>query len=108
MTVEIREPGQRAIEVQIDATDRAVALFCDDDFGDILHFRLFCLPVFQFVLKPCTIFVKVPQRLVLLQIIFLTKDKHDDVSVLFNRARLPQVRELWALVVPIFDLTAQL
>ncbi len=35
---EVGESGELAVEVKLDRSDRAVALFGDDDFGDVVYF----------------------------------------------------------------------
>jgi hypothetical protein len=42
-------------------------------------------------------------RLFVLEIILFAKHKHDDVGVLFNRARLSKIRKLRPLFVAAFD-----
>ena len=53
---------------QVDRTDRAVSLFCNDDLGNALHIRIMI-------------------------IVIVTIDKHYDVGVLLDGSRLTKIGE---------------
>src|SRR5579864_8783321 len=75
-------------------------LLADDDLGtavDLFHLGL-----------PIEIFLAARARFFVAQIIFLAEHEQHDVGILLDRARLTQVRKLWALVVAILDLPRKL
>jgi hypothetical protein len=49
-------------------------------------------------------FFRAGARLTVFEVIFLAIDEQDNVSVLLDRPRFAKIRELWALVIALFDL----
>src|SRR3954468_4441154 len=73
---EVFEPRELVEERQLDAADRPVAVFADDHFG---HALLFGLGLFLVVDLGAI-------------------DEHDQVGVLFERARFSEIRELRTMI----------
>jgi len=82
----IAEPGKIGFPSQFNITNRAVTLFCNDDFGLAGELSLFITSV----------------------VILFAMHKHDDVSILFDRARFAQVTETRSVVFAIFGLSIEL
>ena len=83
-----------------------MALFRDYNFGDAMYLFHNIAIFFKFVVKILIRLVFFSNWLTL--VIFLTKKKHDHVSVLFNRSRFTEVREHWPFVLPLFYSTREL
>ncbi len=96
----VAEARELALEMQLHRADRAVTLFSDDDFGHVM--RLFHISL------PGHMFRRAFRRHPALDVVFLTEYEHDDVRVLFDRARFAQVRQLRPLVGALLDGAAQL
>src|SRR5262249_61351114 len=90
------EAGARRVELDVDGAGRAMALLADDDLGLPVHAGHLPLPF--------RMLVGARPRLLVAQVIFLTEHKEHDVGVLFDRARLAQVGELWPFVIALLAL----
>ena len=103
--IQVVEQGQFAIEEQFHGAHRSVPLLGDDQFRDValLHQHLFVAQaaLLEFLRR----LIRTLLRRFFLQIVFRAVDEGDDVRILLNRARLPQVGELGTLVLPILHLT---
>jgi hypothetical protein len=84
-----------------------VALLGDDQFGDAEDALHFLPPLFIF-LGRFRIVVGAMLGLARGDVIVLAEDEPDHVGVLLDRARFAQVRQLRALVLALFDRTAEL
>src|ERR1051325_7331777 len=98
--VEIAELGELLLEIELHHAGGAVALLGDDDLGLVVRLLEPRLPF--------GVFGIVGARLLGAEIVFVAVDEHDDVGVLLDRARFPEVGELRALVLAALDLTREL
>jgi hypothetical protein len=71
---QIREARRIMQEGEIELADGTISLLGDDDFGAAFEVGIVLL------------------------IDLFAENEHDDVGVLFNRARFAQVRELWTMI----------
>ena len=93
----IFEFSRIGLELQSNRSGWTVSLFADNDLGqtcNTLHFFL-----------PFEMFRCVQSGFASRKIVFLSKDEHDDIRILFNRTAFPQVGKLRSLVVALFDLS---
>ena len=83
----VAKAGKLARELQLDGADGTVPLLGDDDLGYIANFFepffIALLPQKEFIIA----FIFVLGSASALQIVFLTKNEHDNVCVLLDGAR---------------------
>src|SRR5260221_13692246 len=104
----IVELGDLALEAQLDRADRAMALLGDDDFGEPGDALDILRPAVAAVVELVVGLVRPAHRLGTADIVFLAEDEHDDVGVLFDRARFAEVGQHWPLVLAVLDRAREL
>jgi hypothetical protein len=72
----ICELRYHSIEEQLDVSNRAVPLLCDDDFGKIVNAIGLGFPLFQII---ATVMWFLPKMIIILSV-----DKHDNIGVLLD------------------------
>jgi hypothetical protein len=82
--VKITESGKFALEVEFDLADGAVALFGDEDFGDISNVVKTLFPPVPLFNEVVVFFIRALYRFCPIQIIFFPVDKAHDICILFN------------------------
>src|SRR6516225_4263967 len=100
LSVEVREPGNVGLKLQLDRTGWTMALLADNDLGlavNGIHLGL-----------PFKMLLGAGPRFFILEVVLLAEDKHHHIGVLLNRPRLSQVGELWAFVIAVLNLTREL
>src|SRR5215468_437827 len=105
---EIGELRHLALEVERHGADRAVALFGDEDVGDVVDLRAVLLPALHPLVEFLDSLVRPLLGLGALVIVLLAIDEHDDVGILLDRAGFAQIGELWPLVLALLDRAREL
>src|ERR1700704_4309952 len=94
----VGEAGDLGLELQLDLAGGAMALLGDDQLGELVDSLHVALPLLVALENLGIVAFDRALGLVRRDIIFLTVDEEDDVGVLLDRARFPEVRKLRPLV----------
>src|SRR5690606_8612332 len=97
-----------AVKGQLSDSDGTVALFRNNDFCQPVDFLATLFPALIALVELFVRLILAPGRLRTFEVVLLAIDKQDHVRVLFDGAGFPQIGQLRALVLTLFDLTTEL